>query len=341
MSRSGLNRATGLATATLVVSAEFPDSDILLNVLDRVTVFAHHRGFTHTFLGAPVMAALSLGLVWVFYRCWHRFWPKRGTGGGKPSLAPRWGMLYLYALLGSLSHILLDFSNNYGVRPLCPFNPRWYSWDIVYIVEPLILGALLLALLAPWFGGLIAGEIGEKRPNFPGRTSAIAALVFIALLWWVRDYNIRRALALMDSEQYQDQEGLRRNANPYMINPFHWHGVVETQDFFQAVEVDTLTGTVTADGAALHKPEETAVTLAAKQSRLGRVYLDWAQFPYVEDQVLEGGQHMVTLRDLRFSYPESRRSVLMVGVGVDARLKVTGEYVGAQAIEQAMREEPK
>ena len=32
-------------------------------------------------------------------------------------MPPRWGLLFLYACLAGLSHILLDFTNNYGVRP--------------------------------------------------------------------------------------------------------------------------------------------------------------------------------------------------------------------------------
>src|SRR5438309_5939835 len=50
-------------------------------------------------------------------------------------ISVRWGVLYLYACLAGLSHILLDFTNNYGVRPFWPFSERWYSWDIVFIVE--------------------------------------------------------------------------------------------------------------------------------------------------------------------------------------------------------------
>ena len=31
-----------------------------------------------------------------------------------------------------------------------------------------------------------------------------------------------------------------------------------------------------------YKPEETEVTRAAKSTHFGRVYLDWAVFPYVQ-----------------------------------------------------------
>ena len=50
--------------------------------------------------------------------------------------------------LGALLHLFQDFTNNYGVRPFAPFNPKWYSWDIVFIIDPIMLGALILGLVA-------------------------------------------------------------------------------------------------------------------------------------------------------------------------------------------------
>jgi inner membrane protein len=51
-----------------------------------------------------------------------------------------------------------------------------------------------------------------------------------------------------------------------------------------------------------YKPEETPITLAAKKSYLGRVYLDWAQYPIAETESLvppEEG-YLVHFQDLRF-----------------------------------------
>ncbi len=66
-----------------------------------------------------------------------------------PTLPPRWGLLFLFAYLAGLSHILLDFTNNYGVRPFWPFFEKWYSWDIVFIVEPIILLLMIAGLSLP------------------------------------------------------------------------------------------------------------------------------------------------------------------------------------------------
>lgn len=303
MSRAGLNRKTGLATAVLAISAEFPDIDIVTMFGGPVLSFGNHRGITHTFLGAPFMAAASLAIVYGWYR-----WRK--SRGSEPHLPPDWRLLYLYALIGAFSHILLDFTNNYGVRPLSPFLHKWYSWDIVYIIEPLIIGPLLLALILPWFFGLIGGEVGARRNKFPGRNSAIAALVFVAIVWWVRDFNHRRALTLLGQQKYEDQEPIRLSAGPNMLNPFSWRGMVETETAFVTLPVDTWNNQVDPQQLAVtrYKPEETPITLAAKKSPLGRVYLDWARHPYTEFFVPDnpGGDTVVRIRDLRFDYPEWR-----------------------------------
>src|SRR6204780_1148799 len=78
--------------------------------------------------------------------------------GHAPVSPPRWGLLWLFSCLAVLSHIFLDWTNNYGVRPFFPFNPRWYSLDIAFILEPVILAALLLGLLFPAIFGLADRE---------------------------------------------------------------------------------------------------------------------------------------------------------------------------------------
>jgi inner membrane protein len=321
MSRAGLNRKTGLATLTLAGAAEFPDIDVFIGFFNRVESFAHHRGFTHTLLGAPFMAAAVLAIVYAIYRF-------RSRRGWQPKIPPNWKLLYGYALLGVLSHILLDYTNNYGVRPLSPIHHHWYAWDIINIIEPLVTLPLVFALIFPSFIGLIIKEIGAKQGPFPGRNFAIFALVFISLVWWVRDYQHRRAVTLLMAELYDnDAVPIKVSANPYMLDPFRWHGVVETENFFKTVDVDSLAGAVDPqeDGRIYNKPEETRVTLAAKKSRLGQVYLDWARHPITEVEILEKGGYVVYFRDLRYAYPELDRTVLGVWIELDKDLNVVSQ----------------
>ena len=331
MGRAGLNRKTALATLTLTLAAEAPDLDVLGRFRGPAFAFAHHRGFTHSFLGIPLIAAATVGFVYLIWRL-------RGRRTRNPNLPPRWGLLYFYACLAGLSHILLDFTNNYGVRPFWPFWEKWYSWDIVFIVEPVMLAFLILGLLAPSLFALVDKEIGARPRGPRGRVAATLALAGIVLMWGVRDYEHRRAVNALEARTYEGVDPVRASAYPTMVDPFHWYGVVETPAFFALAPVDSLEPEVDPLGELeiRYKPEETAVTLAAKQSYMARVYLDWAQYPITETEPLQAPQegyivHFVDLRFVRVPSVVSRgggRSALSAAVELDRNLHVVGDIFG-------------
>ena len=61
--RAGFNRKTACATIVATLAAEAADMDILWGLRGPVANLQHHRGITHTFLGAPFVAAVVVGLV--------------------------------------------------------------------------------------------------------------------------------------------------------------------------------------------------------------------------------------------------------------------------------------
>jgi inner membrane protein len=327
MGRAGLNRKTALATTTMTLAAEAPDLDVFGNFKGSVFGFAHHRGFTHSFLGSFLVAGVVVGFMYLVWRL-------RGRKHKDPNLPPRWGLLFLSAYLAGLVHILLDFTNNYGVRPLWPFSEKWYSWDIVFIVEPVILAFLFAGLVLPSLFRLINEEIGLRRKGPHGRLAAIVALCGVVALWGVRDYEHRRAVSALEARQYEGVDPIRVSAYPYWFNPFRWHGVVETQNFFATMLVDSAGPDVDRGGQMRirYKPEETAATLAAKKSSLGRVFLDWAKYPLTETEQVEDGGYVIRFVDLRFGYPESAgRNPLSARVILDKNLNVVSESMGLRA----------
>jgi inner membrane protein len=160
----------------------------------------------------------------------------------------------------------------------------------------------------------------------------------VASVWGVRDYEHRRALNALKARTYNDAEPVRVSAYPKMIDPFHWYGVVETPAFYGMMPVDSLAPEVDPEGEleVRFKPEETPVTLAAKKSYAGRVFLDWAQYPIAETEVLppprEG--YIVHFRDLRYAGSlgvvrgSRNRSPLGQAVELDKNLRIVGDVVG-------------
>ncbi len=309
LGRAGCNRTTAYATLAMVLAAEAPDIDVLWSLRGPVAGFEHHRGITHTLLGAPWMALLVTAAVWL----WHRWRTRNSTTNASlhPKSPPvRWAWIWFLALIADFSHLLLDWTNNYGLRPFFPFNAHWYAGDIFFIFEPVLFAALLAALLIPAILGLADREIGVRRQRFHGRGWAIFALCVAVLLGCWKWAEHERALHLLAQHNYQNETPIRMTVNPYPGDVFEWFGIVETKDFYQTARLNTRTDTFLSQAPTdlYYKQPDTPAILAAKKSWLGRVFLDWSQFPYVEGSgvfgTLPNGAHYsrVRFQDLRFAY---------------------------------------
>jgi inner membrane protein len=265
---------------------------MLWGLAGPVEELKHHRGITHTFIAVPVVAAAAVGVVWLFDR-WKTARRLRkaialnqdAKAPPAPALPLRWGWLYGTALVAALSHLLLDWTNNYGLRPFFPFNPRWYAGSFVFIAEPVLWALLGAALLIPALLGLIGGEIGVRRASFRGRGWAIFALVAMVLLWGWRWAEQGRARMLAENAEIASAPVKRMALEPYPVNPFRWHAILETDAYYQTAEINTRTGEIVSDARSdvIFKPAVTAATEAAKRTFLGQVYLDWGAWAVVRD----------------------------------------------------------
>jgi len=326
--RAGLNRKSAYVTLAAVLAAEAADLDVVWGFAGPVESLKHHRGITHTFIAAPVVAAAAFGATWLYSR-WHQSRRARRLASlppvepGAPQRAQaqpiRWLWVYLAALISSLSHIVLDWTNNYGVRPFFPFNPRWYAGGFVFIAEPVIWVLLFAALIIPGILGLAEREISSRRTSAPfrGRGMSIFALAGILLLWCFRYVQHGQAESLVRNNPITLAPVDRIGVEPYPWNPFRWHVIVETPQYYQFAEVNTRTGDIDSDAQTdqMFKPKYTPAVEAAKQTRLGQVYLDWGTWAVVSDigQVEIVGLDppkpppgrtwtTVELTDLRFAY---------------------------------------
>jgi inner membrane protein len=139
-----------LVVVSLAVGSNLPDVDVLYTTFagDPLAYVLHHRGYTHTLIGALIAAVL----YWLACLMWLRHRRLRASGA-------ELGWIAAAAVIGVLLHLAMDYTNSYGVHPFWPFYNGWVYGDSVFIVEPLIwlAAAPLIFLLASlWARSLVA-----------------------------------------------------------------------------------------------------------------------------------------------------------------------------------------
>jgi inner membrane protein len=289
MARAGLGRTTERGgSLMMILSANIPDIDVLLGLPGGIAYIEYHRGYAHSLLLAPAMAAIALLLArWI-----------RGA-------AITW-LTYLACVAGVLSHLALDLTNVYGVRLLLPFSSRWLHLDINYIFDPWILLILLLAVAAPALSGLVNSEIRGKTSSNASRSSkqAWAWIALVAVLGFegFRYAAHQRAIAIMAAYQYGGDSTPRIWAIPELFNPLRWRGVVETTDSVLDVPVDLTADFDPSQGRIAYPAPESPALDAARATSLFQAFLSFSQAPFWKvtpvDDLLR-----VDLIDLRFGTP--------------------------------------
>jgi inner membrane protein len=239
-------------------------------------------------LGVTLLAILLAGAIYFLGR-------KAKPRPGLP-LSLRW--LLVLAWIGTASHLLMDFTNSYGVRPFLPFSARWYAWDIMPAFDPLLLLLLCLGLGLPSLLRLVSEEVGARKSR--PRWGAVLSLCALLFLWGLRDVAHRRVLGLLEGHTYSEQDPLRVGAFPSPINPFAWTGVVETETAYHVLPANALADDVDPRSALqFHKPEASPALEAALKTPTGRNFMDFAKFPWARAEENEEGFD-VQIRDLRF-----------------------------------------
>lgn len=245
----------GLYVSLMVVGSNLPDLDSLYTGITggKLGYLLHHRGHTHTILGALALALLTYG-VWL---SWMR---RRHI---QSNAHDRWWLAFV-ALLAPLLHIAMDATNEYGVHPFWPFDNAWYYGDAIFIVEPLFwaaaaplvfllqrqaarggVGLILLVGVGLSFGtGLVPPMLATALTLMTlallwvgwkagGRRAAVAGLtasgVLIAL-FLVTGGMAKREVRALTAAQFPQAQVLDLVLAPMPVNPLCWEVIaVQTQ----------------------------------------------------------------------------------------------------------------
>lgn len=180
--KAGLEKLSPGATALCVVAANIPDADVVTLIGGRWTYLHHHRGITHSIAGTIALALLVPLIFYLVDKLIARLRKRR------PAVKLR-GLL-IASLLVTATHPFMDWTNNYGIRPLLPWSSRWFYGDFVFIIDPfiwIILGGAAFLVTAKSkkriAGWLILAIIPTYVVMFASR-GAVSSATVVRILWF-------------------------------------------------------------------------------------------------------------------------------------------------------------
>jgi inner membrane protein len=136
LGRAAAKESARPVTIVCAAAAMFPDCDAFFlpgswfSLHDTLGYLQYHRGVTHSFVMAPLFAVVIAGIARLFAR------------------RTKFLRLGLAALLGIVSHIVLDWITSYGTMFFSPLSWNRHSLDWVFILDPFFTGILVVSLLA-------------------------------------------------------------------------------------------------------------------------------------------------------------------------------------------------
>lgn len=271
---SGGRRLGRTAAAAGGLAAFVPDADIFIrSAADPLVAVEYHRGFTHALAFAPVGAA-AVAALWLLRPAW-RTWAA-------------WRPLWLCALLGYVSHTLLDSATSYGTQLWWPLSRHREGWDWISIIDPLFTLALAAGLaVALRRSSLRAARLG---------LAVAAAYLALGAVQHTRAVAAQRTLAAA-----RGHTPVRIEVMPTMANQLVWRALYEHGGLIYSdrIRVGWLSGATVREGWSLPLVRAADLTPAerARDRRASFARFSW----FSEDWVARSPADAALLADMRYT----------------------------------------
>ncbi|MGH8068534.1 MAG: metal-dependent hydrolase [Candidatus Entotheonellia bacterium] len=270
VAQAGLAQRIGRpATIALVAGAMLPDVDVVMAWVDELSVVRYHRGLTHSFVGAFLLA-LPVAAVLCRFGKYKRFWPLVGLGA-----------------LGVLTHVALDLPTSFGTMVFMPFSHERYALNLIFIVDPIYSGIILLAL-----------GLGYWRCRWAQMAAILGIsglLLYVAVAAAMHERARERFRAAV---QAQGQAVLRTEAYPRFPGLWTWLGLAETPTAIIRGRMDLGRSAPMRLDHYL-KPSPDGLFTKAGELEEVQVFLEFARFPWMTAR-REGEHTILEYYDLRF-----------------------------------------
>ena len=274
------------AVLAVTAGALAPDLDNVMALWDQFAVIKYHRGLTHSVFGGILLALL---VAWPIYR-----W-----GGYK-----RYRDLVGLVSLGILVHIGLDLITSFGTKVLYPLTSARFTWDLAFIVDPILTAAFAVPLVLAW-----------RRPHLAVRAVRIGlatAVLYLALAAGAKSMAEARFAAELGQRVVPAD---RITMIPRLFSPFQWMAVAEAPGRLYQAVVTPWPGSALDLRLYGQAPRNRYVERSDAVESV-RLFLGFARFPWTR-YLRRGEEHIVEYRDLGFGV-ERRIHDMVLRVVMDA-----------------------
>jgi len=309
--RAGLDRLTRLALPIAIVAGLAADLDWLAALAGPRGFLVWHRTATHSLVGTVAIALLAATIFAFATR--------------KHAAPVQFLPAFIVGLFAASLHVAFDVTQSYGVKLLWPFNERWFAIDSLSGFDMWIMFLLLLGILLPMLFHLVSEEIGEQKKSRSAMTCALLALFFACIYTGGRYILHMRALDVLNSRLYRGQTPSALGAFPDSPSPFHWAGVVVTEDAWLRVDVPVAFAPFDPFSAKVYfRPPPSAALTAARATPTATLFLSFARFPRATVEQNDGGYH-VEISDMRFEIGAPAGKSMTAVIDLDPQARVLHE----------------
>jgi len=277
------------------LGSQFPDLDIVFRLVSDVAYLQNHRGITHSLVGLMAIPLIITGFMKFFF----------------PVVKAR--IIYFWAWVATGIHICLDLLTSYGTMALWPLNTARYAWDVLMIIDPLIIVVFYIAMFLTRKTSL------NKRKVYA--TVFAVTIIYVSSRAFIQ-HQLFQDVARAFSPKTQI---VRTSVIPNLLGYNKWHFVVETRDKYYIGTTSFWPRNITVR-EELRKPRNRVIE-AAVQTPVAQIFNDFARYPYPRFQK-EADRYLVTWADLRYSF--NHRSPFSAYVSLDKNLRVIKSGLGSR-----------
>jgi inner membrane protein len=271
LAEAGLKRRTGLAAATLMIGANFPDIDVVAVPLGMGIEW--RRGATHGFLALIILPFVLAEIMML--------WDKHMRRRKEPDATPAdYRQLVMLSAIAIATHPTLDFMNSYGMRWLMPFVDKWFYADGLFIVDLWV----MLALLS---GMLLARRARDVRP---ARTALLAVAIYTTGMLIITGVGRAQVAAAYPGQRFM--------VEPNGSIPWRRDVLIEDATSYRTASYSLFRGIRPVPMGWPKGDQDPAIAQAREHPKV-QAFLRWARFP-MYNVTRQGARTVVWVGDARY-----------------------------------------